>query len=180
MTHYTFCLALAACLVMSVSGKALRYGAPPIDTEARAVAVIESQLKHDGWLRDLRDERDVRHVYAFAKPQCLRPLLVAMIGTGAETLPMLNARHRGQLQYFQDGRAVAQPSIWRSHVTFAVRSLGQLASGRWPSAVPLFAVSVSHGEAPPSTAGPGGGSAGPCSFPSRASWEQFLDRRPFD
>jgi hypothetical protein len=143
----------------------LRYGGPSLDAEAQGLVAIEDFLGASGWARlgGGASTTDSRHLYKFARRGCDKPLFVAMLGTGAETVPLLRQIFRQDLIFFQNGSAVGTPSILRGNLANALHAVLRFAGDSGPANHPIFAVSPA----------PASGSD-PCAQPTISAWVQFL------
>ncbi len=160
-----FKLAIALWLAASLTGKAIRYAVPAIDREAQSLAAIDEFVGTAGWSRKHIENGPETHLFVYRKAGCSGPLFVAMLGTGAETAPLLRDKFHGSLTFFQSGKSVASPSVWRGNLEQAGALAAGLLSGRAPAAHPAFAVSPAPGKVD-----------GPCVPPIATDWVRFLSR----
>jgi hypothetical protein len=151
-------------LAVSLGGKAMRYGSPASDGEASAVAAIEGFLQGWDW-KDTGQRTDSNHIIKFSKSGCAKPLIIAMLGTGAENVPVLRKKFGSDLIFFQNGTPVYFPSMWRGHLLYVKSAIARIWGGTKPPIHPIFGVSPEpSGQLPP------------CVAPSASEWSRFLSQ----
>ena len=164
MIRARFAAAALCWLALSLAGKAVRYASPSPDAEVQALAPVESFLRAFGWERaDPGALRDSRHLYAFKKLGCGKPVFIAMLGTGAETVPLLRQRFQHDLIFFENGTAVEAPVLWRGSFMQAANAVSRLAGLAVPKDHAVFAVSPAPAASPAD-----------CAPPTLSAWADFL------